>query len=339
MTPTHPDLLAVIDAAEVVSAARYVVLGETREAADEPTLLAALEGELYARLYTRPAPRGAAPADPLAQRDHVAALSAANNGRGTWEPGWSAGAADEDGRVAVSKDGVTFWAMPQGVRTGRGVPRPGEFCRVWVAKELRNLMPGYYLAIGDGDPADQRDAPEPLARLYWHLTARAAVPYVATATATFNALGVPFRTKVLSDPGAYTRADAGVLYLERRHYPALGDAIRAVRRRIEDDLRPQVPLFTRPLAPGLGLADDPLNGMSFGQHRCRLAAQGLWRCFVQGDRTREARAATLAATFREAGLDPARPHLEPGSHEQGSPWPEGDSSQGLAAPAREGAQS
>jgi hypothetical protein len=337
MTPTHPDLLAVIDAAEVLSASRYVFLGETREPGDEPALLAALEGELYARLYTRPAAGAPGPPDLLAQRDHVAALSAANNGRGTWEPGWTAGAVDEDGRVAVSKDGLTFWAPPQGVRTGRGAPRPGEFCRVLVAKELRNLMPGYYLAIGNGDPADRRDAPEPLVRLYWHLTARAAVPYVATVTATFNALDVPFRTKVLSDPGTYLRADAGVLYLERRYYPALGDAIQAVHRRIEVDLRPPTPLFARPLAPGLGLAEDPLNGMSFGQHRCRLAAQGLWRCFLQGDRTREARAATLAAAFREAGLDPARLHLEPGSQDHYFLRPQGDAPRADAA--REGAQS
>ncbi|HKI34291.1 MAG TPA: T3SS effector HopA1 family protein [Gemmataceae bacterium] len=321
MTAIHPDLLAVSDAVEVVSPTRYVFRGEAREAApggEQPDganapLLTALENELYFRLYIRPVAGPAAPAAPLAERDHLAALSAANNGRGTWEPGWTVGALDEDGRLAVTKDGLTFWARPEDVRVHGGVPRAGEFCRVRVGKELRHLMPGYYVAIGNGDERDPRDDPEPLVRLYWHLSAPAAVSFVAEVTATLNTLDVPFRAKALSDPGAYRRADAGIIYLGRRHYRRLADAVAALHERLAAGLRPTTPLFTWPLAPGLGFAEDPGNGMSFGQHRCRLLAHGLWLSFVQGDRTAGARAATLAATFRNAGLDPEAPHLEPGS--------------------------
>ena len=81
-------------------------------------------------------------------------------------------------------------------------------------------MPGFYCAIGDGDEDDARDAPAPLVRFYWHLTARAAVPYMAAITGRLNQRGIPFRTKVLSDPNGYGRADAGVLYLERRQASA-----------------------------------------------------------------------------------------------------------------------
>jgi hypothetical protein len=321
MTAIHPDLLTVSEAAEVVSPTRYVILGETREAAPAsesssptvPALLTALENDLYARLYIRPVAEGAAPSDFLTQRDHLAALSAANNGRGTWEPGWTAGAVDEDGRQAVTRDGLTFWARPDCVRAQGGVARTGNFCCVRVGKELRHLIPGYYVVIGNGDGHDQRYSPEPLVRIYWHLTERTAISYVAEITMALNALDIPFRTKLLSDPGAYRRADAGILYLERRHHPQLAGTIAALYERFATSLRPTTPLFTHPLAPGLGVAEDPGSALSFGQHRCRLSAYGLWRAFVQGDRTREARTATLAATFREAGLDPAAPHLEPGS--------------------------
>jgi hypothetical protein len=322
MTAIHPDLLTVSDAVEVVSATRYLFLGEAREAAAsserpagaEALLLTTLENELYFRLYVRPVAGSAAPTEFLAERDHLAALSAANNGRGTWEPGWTVGALDEDGRLAVSRDGLTFWARLEDVRVhGGGVPHAGEFCRVRVGKELRHLMPGYYIAIGNGDERDPRDNPEPLVRLYWHLTMPAAVSFVAEVTATLNTLDVPFRAKLLSDPGAYRRADAGIVYLGRRHYRRLADTVAALHERLAAGLRSTTPLFTRPLAPGLGLAEDPGNGMSFGQHRCRLSARGLWQSFVQGDSTPEARAATLAATFRNAGLDPAAPYLEPAS--------------------------
>jgi hypothetical protein len=116
---------------------------------------------------------------------------------------------------------------------------------------------------------------------------------------------------VINDPAAYQRADAGVLYFGRRHYDHIRSAVARVFQTVRDGLRPEVPLFTKRLAPGLGLAEDPRNGMSFGQHRCHLVAQALWRAFERGQTTREARAEALAWAYREAGLDPLRPYLEP----------------------------
>jgi hypothetical protein len=94
MTAIHPDLLTVSEAAEVVSPTRYVILGETREAAPAsesssptvPALLTALENDLYARLYIRPVAEGAAPSDFLTQRDHLAALSADRRSPGMVSP-------------------------------------------------------------------------------------------------------------------------------------------------------------------------------------------------------------------------------------------------------------
>jgi hypothetical protein len=303
----HPDLRAVSEAAVILSPTRYVILGETREISlipenspeETPALVKSLEQDLYTRLYTRAVESGPVLADQLAWRDHVAALSAANTGRGTWEPGWVIGDPDTEGRIAVSKDGMTLFALPEGVRVA------ADQCRVRVPREWRHLVPGFYFAIGDTESTDK---PEPSVRFYWHLTARAAVPYMATTTKALNGGGIPFRTKVLSDPGAYQRADAGVLYVARRDCDRLGNLLPTIYRRIASELRAQTPLFTRSLAPGLAVADDPGDGMSFGQHRCRLAALSLWRSFLQGDTSVEARVATLAATFREAGIDPNAPH-------------------------------
>ena len=175
----------------------------------------ALESDLYSKLYTRPRSMTAA-SDWLAHLDLVSALSTANTGKGTWEPHWKLGEADDDGRIAVTKDELTFWVAPAGLRARDEQIVPGEFCRVRVAKEIRGLVPGFYLAIGDGDEDDRRNDEEPLVRLYWHLTAESAVAYMAAATRVLNAALVPFRTKVLNDPAFYNRADAGVLYFGRR---------------------------------------------------------------------------------------------------------------------------
>jgi hypothetical protein len=189
---------------------------------------------------------------------------------------------------------------------------------VRVGKELRNLMPGFYVAIGNGDaePAARDLEPGPLLRLYWHLTPEAAVPYLAAMTTALNALGMPFRTKVLSDPATYVRADAGVLYIERRHFGRIRDAVREVHGRVAAALRPEVPLFTRALAPGLGVAEDPGNGLSFGQARCRTAAAALWAAYEEGKESEEDRAAVLAEAYAREGLEVDGLHLSPGSHDR-----------------------
>lgn len=58
---------------------------------------------------------------------------------------------------------------------------------------------------------------------------------------------------------------------------------------------PPVPLFTKPLAPGLGLAEDPGDRLSFGQSRCRIAAEGLVRAHAQGVTDTAGRVDLLAA--------------------------------------------
>lgn len=379
------DLLVIARAVAIESPTRYSLLGEPREvpppeeggATAPPPLVQILETDLYVRLYSRlylrsglAAPAGAGDPLRLAQRDHVNALSAANDGTGTWEAGWRIASIDEDGRAAVIKDAVTFWVSPEGLRARRLAP--GEPCRVRIGKELRNFVPGFYVAIGNGpaEPAggpagepgaargrrpgagsevspsggpggelgpgsaagvtetapvlsedaagpgspSEPDAEPPLVRLYWHLTPEAAVPYMAAATSLLNALGVPFRTKVLVDPAAYVRADAGVLYLDRRCFGEAREAVREIHRRVAAGLRPEVPLFTRALEPGLGVAEDPGHGLSFGQARCRTAATALWSAFHAGRKGERERAAALAEAFAREGLDPANLQLAPGSN-------------------------
>jgi hypothetical protein len=172
-------------------------------------------------------------------------------------------------------------------------------------------MSGYYVAIGNGESEHRRDETERLIRFYWHLMTSGAAPFIAAVSDRLNKLGIPFRAKVLNDPNSYQRADAGVLYIDRHFYYATREAIGQIHRAVSPHLRAEIPLFTRSLARGLGLAEDPGNGLSFGQHRCRLIADALWQSFTQLDPDRDARAATLARVFQQAGLNPSKPYLEP----------------------------
>jgi len=74
-----------------------------------------------------------------------------------------------------------------------------------------------------------------------------------------------------------------------------------------------VPLFTRRLRAGIGVAEDPGNGESFGMHRCRLAADAIVAAWWQGRADPEARFEAVEARFRLYGLTLDRPYLAPGS--------------------------
>jgi hypothetical protein len=326
MTPIHADLLTVLDAVEIASPTCYTVLGQPREILDEATreapsgtdpgrLPAALASDLYERLYVRPSAAPPPRSDALSRRDLIAALSRANTGRGTWEPGWTIREIAEDGGIVVAKDGVDFWIEASDLRGRGGSIRAGETCRVRIPKELRELVWGFYTAVGDGEDEADDDGgdDEPIVRYYWHLRPGAAVRLMAAATSRLNAARVPFRLKVASEPMAYRRADAGVLYLRRRDRSRARPAIAEIYSSIADILNDEVPLFTRRLAGGLGFAEDPGGTSSFGQHRCQLVARALWESFLRGDDDRGTRATALASAFVGEGLDPLRPHLGPGS--------------------------
>ncbi len=333
----HPDLRFVAEAVEIQSPTHYSILGTLRnllneimamprtlmeawgalpgevESGERPLLLNLLEKDLYSRMYCRPGTSQVAASDMLTLRDYIGSLSAANTGTGTWEAGWTIASTEEDQQIAVAKDGITFWVALHDVRTSARKPVPGARCRVRIGKEMRHLIPGFYTAIGNGSAHDLRDTLGSQVRLYWHLTAAGAPRYMRLITERLNAIGLPFRTKVVVDPNLYMRADAGVLYIERSAFARARGSILAVHHELRAELRPEVPMFTKRLADGLGLAEDPGDGLSFGQSRCSIAARALWSCYNDGLTDVDARLERLVHAFRQRGIDPARPFLNPRS--------------------------
>lgn len=266
---------------------------------------------LYSQLYCRRSSMTAfVLPDPLIARQFVMKLSGANSGQGTWDPSWSVVAIDKDGLHEVTKEGLALWVPPSQILSDHDV-LPGCQVRIRVAKELRKVFPGFYMALGD---APLSITPEPLIRLYWHLTHKIADRAMALVTTTLNRLGIPFRFKILSDPSNYVRADAGVLLLERASYPDIRKELKELYQALRPSLRPEVPRFVKPLALGLGAAEDPQGGQSFGVHRCELIADALWSAWRGGcTHGVQQRVDTIRTAFLNAGLDPDRPYLGPSS--------------------------
>ncbi|TFV62379.1 UNVERIFIED_ORG: hypothetical protein E4P37_17265 [Bacillus sp. AZ43] len=302
---------------EVLSADAVRCAGtEVHRPADAPVAgdswsSATLAGRLYLRYHLGVPGADARPADhrPAFTREDPrlgAALRRANACSDSWEPGWRmVGSDGPDGRVVV-RDGLRLFVTRGEVRPFEAPP--GSPVEVRFPADRPFASPGFFLTVSSRGPAQ---APEGVARWYVAVTAGSAPGLFGAMTSALEGMGVRFVMKVLNDPAEYPRPDAAVVYVPRADVARLAPTVFGVVSGFE--LQERVPSFARRLAGGLAIADDPPSTghpMSFGQHRCALVARGLVAA-GPGSTPAERRAAVLES-FATEGVDPARPHLNPG---------------------------
>ena len=291
-----------------------------RKAMGAATMRAYLRRNLEARLYRDFYCRGCATPTEDASSPHASpgltpfllALSAANVGSGWREPEWTVRSV-EDGRVVVQRDGLSVWvSRSETYAAAQGELRTGDQCHVHFPKELLKRFPGFYMALGN-EGITQNPATR-VVRFYWNLQSGGAPLLLAAATQTLNSAKIPFHLKVLSDADLYNRCDAGVLYVEKLDYPRVAYAVRCMYAGLYKYLKPATPVFTKQLAPGLALAEEPPGSTeSFGTNRCGLLAEGLIRAYEQAIEPLSARMDVVAESFGDAGVTLNSPFLNPGS--------------------------
>jgi hypothetical protein len=182
----------------------------------------------------------------------------------------------------------------------------GDKCYVAMVKEFRELLPGYYMANGNTALKEQPF----IARIYWNISSDGAISLLKSLTTELNRENIPFQFKILKNEDQYTRADAGVLYMDKGDIRTAANALSTIYVQIKSFLKPSVPLFTRKLMPGISLAEDPSSGESFGQQRSRLFAEAICdihskNIFMLEDKIRQVR-----KYFRTHKVDFDKPYLK-----------------------------
>jgi hypothetical protein len=280
-------------------------------------MIAALQAQLYGAAYNR----AFDPATPLVApprfTDMNDDLSRANPGRERWDHGWQVYQALPTGVIQAHKQGRAHLFLPGQYMTAGAAPgsqapvQPGAVVSVYLAKEMRNFQEGFYIALGEQVQPYYEQAS--LVRVYWNIRPDGAAPMVRDLVGRFNRFQVPFRFKCLAYPELYDRFDAGVLFVGRRRWDITALLVAELYPRFAQYMKPEIPSFTKQLAPGLALAEDPGSGDSFGTSRCRLIAEGVWQAYQRGQHTEDARLDEIAAAFTRAGLSLSHPWLNPGS--------------------------
>ncbi|MGA8809061.1 MAG: T3SS effector HopA1 family protein [Thermoanaerobaculia bacterium] len=321
----HDDLRRLLRAIVIHSPMQYELDGKTYRvapfgagqspmwtawSAGQPPLVIDLQTHIYDQAYCRPL---GSRIDPPAQSVPIIdALSAANAGRDRWEAGWTLVQLLQNGHAMARKNEFESTFAPGEFATANGAPpSPGTPLHVLFARESRTQQPGFYIANGE-TPAPSGSESR-MTRIYWHIAEEGAVPLTHIITTLLNRYQVPFRFKTLSYSGVYSRSDSAVLYFAARYYQIVSRVLPAIRAEVRKYLRPATPLLSLELHDGIGLAEDPGNGESFGMNRSRLIAQGIWDGYARGMQTEDARMAELAIQFQRTGLSLDRPHLRAAS--------------------------
>lgn len=241
--------------------------------------------------------------------DFVKRLSAANSSREYLNRGWHIIKTLPTGHFVAEKNGLTrllFAGEFISHADVRGTVEEGTPVSIFRPCESTTMHPGFYYVFGEavGDDQDDRD----LLRFYWNVKADGANELVSLLTRNLNRFQLPFRFKILNNPGAYIRTDAAILYLNRRFYHLAAELLSEIHHQLIDEINPDTPLFSKKLARGLGLGEEPATGESFGQQRCRILAQALWSSYEKKLEDEESRLCEISRLLEENGIDSAFPY-------------------------------
>ena len=281
--------------------------------AENDLLVRGVQATLYDRCYAhRLGESGFAATQAVAADPEFARrLAKANASREHWDKGWIIHQLGPNGQVFVRKGDRERAAIP-GAFISEAVlgmaPQIGASVSLRAPGETLDVQPGYYFSFGEtlDELADQLS----LVRFYFHCGADGAVSLIDGLTSALNRFQVPFQLKAPVTPTAYGRTDAAVLYIGARYFTITARIVAQVRETMP--LESSVPLFSKQLWPGIGVAVEPGSGESFGMHRCRLAAEGIVDAWREGGQDVATRLAAIAARFAADGLDLNRPWLGPG---------------------------
>ncbi|WP_369815989.1 MULTISPECIES: T3SS effector HopA1 family protein [unclassified Anabaena] len=247
-------------------------------------------------------------------------LQASNHGRGYFDPNWQVLRKEPDGSMAVTKDGLTLYIEPDcHLQTGKKSVKVGESVAIWMPNN--RLQNGYYLAVSNLGQEQQGnlDGDFGAVRIYFNFNPAGAIAIMDHLTQQLNAAAIPFTFQVLYNPTAYERYDSGLLYFDREYYTVIHKILQVIYQENQTYFQPEIPLFTKYLAPGLGLAEEPTQKLatpeSFGMNRCQILANALLEAWHTGKNAVEERMKAIKQHFQHHSIDWQRPYLNPTSED------------------------
>ncbi|UKP00445.1 T3SS effector HopA1 family protein [Nostoc sp. UHCC 0870] len=238
-----------------------------------------------------------------------------NRGQGYWSYGWQVVREEIDGAIAVYKDGLTLYVEQDGLQAPANLE---NFISIKLPKNL--VQSGFYMAVADaGILRHDQTQDQTLVRVYFNVTPDGAVAVMDSLTTQLNAISLEFTFKALYNPADYERYDSAVLYFNKNDYECVHPILETLYTEHQAHFREQVPLFTKPIAPGLAIAEEPKHRFaeneSFGTHRCQIVANGLLSAWLQGINTPSGKMTSILQQFSALNIELQCPYLNADSED------------------------
>jgi len=246
-------------------------------------------------------------------------LHNSNRGEGYFDPDWHVVRQESDGSLAVIKNGLILHIDCDRHLTSEDRSAVvGD--RVAIRLPRNRVQNGFYMAMGNNRKQSTQSSEQPeVVRVYFNLTSDGAVAMMEALTTQLNAISIPFSFKALYNPSDYGRYDSAVLYFEKSDYSEIHSVFQTVYRENQAHFNSSTPLFTKELATGLAIAEEPNQKFyeleSFGMNRCQIVANGLLDAWQRGETTPEKRMDAILQHFSLLGIELQRPYLNANSED------------------------
>lgn len=272
------DQIDIDENGRVLFAGQPFVGREMPGADAETVLFHHLTDLLYSAFYTRRQTDSASAAY-TEDTEFLAGLRQANHSTERFDSHWQVEEIEHTGNMLVRKGGYKRYTGAGEFlrdRFGPGPVRQGETVniRVWPdTGETHYTADAFHFVFGETQLENNNSA---IVRLYFNIKPDGAAWLISQLTEKLNSYRVPFQFKCLNRPALYTRSDAAVLYVDKRYFHVTAELLHEFYPGLQQWLKPEAPMFTRLIAPGIGFAENPFAAdESFGVNRCRIIAAGI----------------------------------------------------------------
>lgn len=246
-------------------------------------------------------------------QDFQAALSQANETLERWDNDWIIEQTLPGGQYLAKKNGKYKLVFPgEFINLDYSVALPIEGTRISIhcLKESLSFQPAFYFVFSNEINIEQNLIT--IVRFYFNIKSSGAAELIQLLTRQLNKCKIPFSFKCLNNPALFTRSDAAVLYVIKPYYHITSQVLYNIYPKVQSKMNAQVPLFTKKLSEGLSMAEDPGNGDSFGMHRCRLLARGIYNSYLNNDTSAENTMLSIEQSFNVNGISLNTPYMNSG---------------------------
>lgn len=233
-------------------------------------------------------------------------LRQSNPSYGYLDPDWQVVAETDAGELVVLKEGLHLHINPhQHLPRDLNQVKIGSFVPICLPPDLVG-QDTYDLVGNFGIPARSHSV-----QIYFNFTPSAALAIATQLANELNKLSIPFQFAILHNPTSFYRYDAGTLCLSQQDYAAIQSMLMEIYHQHQAEFSADIPLFTKLLAPGLGIAEVPTGAATFGMQRCELLAIGLLAAMEQNQTLPAEKLSRICQEFTTAGIDWLQPDLNP----------------------------